>query len=67
MNSGLNPPQLEMQLAQAVHELKMHLFRLEAKLDLMRTRTDLRTWLILCSIPVSAVFLLILLIRFLRD
>ena len=67
MNSGPNPPQLEMQLARAVHELKMHLIHLEGKVDHMRTQTDLRTWLILCSIPVSAVFLLILLIRFLRD
>jgi hypothetical protein len=53
-------------MARAIHDLELHLIRLEGKLERMQIRTDLRTWLILFSIPVSAVLLLLVLTGMLR-
>ena len=62
-----DPPLPDLQLARAIHEIKTHLIRLEGRLASHEIRTDLRTWLILFSIPVSAVLLLIVLTGILRS
>lgn len=66
MNLRPDPLLPDLQLAQAIHEVRMRLIRLEGRFARHEIRTDLRTWLILCSIPVSAVLLLLVLTGILR-
>lgn len=67
MNLTPGPQLPEIQIARAITELELHLIRLEGKLDLIQIRTDLRTWLIRFSIPLTAVFLLLVLTGILRS
>jgi len=66
MNLRPDPLLPDLQLARAIHEMKTHLIRLEGRFASHEIRTDLRTWLILCSIPVSAVLMLLVLAGILR-
>lgn len=57
---------LEARMAQRSHELESQLLRLEHKLELARIQLELRTWLILVSIPASAALLGMVLTAILR-
>jgi hypothetical protein len=57
---------LESRIDQRSHELTEQLLRLEHQFELARIQLELRTWLILASIPVAGVLLVIVLTAVLR-